>query len=136
MSSNGAPPLIYVGGSHGAFGLRLQLYPLESTLGASEELPRINAELVGTMGQVGRPGRSVCLPEAPTTPKLDIWAVLVSLVLSPWGMACPTLVCLGIWLVLIRFSLYLIVCFSAHEVCFHPYFTCIHIITNTRGNGQ
>ena len=30
-------------------------------------------------------------------PKLDIWAVLVSLVLSPWGMACPKLVCLGAW---------------------------------------
>ena len=30
-------------------------------------------------------------------PKLDIWAVLVSLVLNPWGMARPTLVCLGIW---------------------------------------
>ena len=40
--------------------------------------------------------RSVGLPEAPTAPKLDIWAVLVSLVLNPWGMAHPTLVCLGI----------------------------------------
>ena len=71
--------------------------PLEPTLGASEELPRIKAEAVGPMGQVGRPGRSVSLPEAPTAPKLDIWAVLVSLVLSPWGMACPKLVYLGAW---------------------------------------
>ena len=39
----------------------------------------------------------VGLPEAPTAPKLDIWAVLVSLILSPWGMACPKLVCLGAW---------------------------------------
>ena len=66
-------------------------------MGASEELPRVKAEVVGPMGQVGRPGRSVGLPEAPTAPKLDIWAVLVSLVLNPWGMACPMLVCLGIW---------------------------------------
>ena len=64
---------------------------------ASEELPRVKAEAVGPMGQVGRPGRSVGLPEAPTAPKLDIWAVLESLVLNPWGMARPTLVCLGIW---------------------------------------
>ena len=66
-------------------------------MGASEELPRIKAEAVGSMGQVGRPGRSVVLPDAPTAPKLDIWAVLVSLVLSPWSMACPTLICLGIY---------------------------------------
>ena len=95
--SNGTPPLIYIGGSHGAFGRGLQLYPLEPTLGASEELPHVKAEAVGPMGQVGRPGRSVGLPEAPTAPKLDIWAVLVSLVLNPWGMAYPTLICLGIW---------------------------------------
>ena len=75
----------------------LQLYPLEPTLGASEELPRVKGEAVGPMGQVGRPGRSVGLPEAPTAPKLDILAVLVSLVLNPWGMDCPTLVCSGIW---------------------------------------
>ena len=40
---------------------------------------------------------SAGLPGAPTAPKLDIWAVLVSLVLNPWGMACLSLVCLGIW---------------------------------------
>jgi len=97
MSSNGTPPLIFIEGIHGAFGRGLQLYPLEPTLGASEELPRIKAEAVGPMGQVGRPGRSVGLHEAPTAPKLDIWAVLVSLVLDPCGMACPMLVCLGIW---------------------------------------
>ena len=66
-------------------------------MGASEELPRVKAEVVGPMGQVGRPGRSVGLPEAPTAPKLDIGVVLVSLVLSPWGTACPMLVCWGIW---------------------------------------
>jgi hypothetical protein len=70
---------------------------MEPTLGASEELPRIKAEAVWPMGQVSRPGRSVGLPEAPTAPKLDIWAVLVSLVLSQWGMAYPMLVCWGIW---------------------------------------
>ena len=47
-------------------------------MGDSEELPRVKAETGGA-------------------PKLDIWDVLVSLVLNPWGMACPTLVCLGIW---------------------------------------
>jgi len=73
-------------------------------LGASEELPHVKAEVVGPMGQVGRPGRSVGLPEAPTAHKLDIWAVLVSLVLNPWGMACPTLVCLGIWARFDRFQ--------------------------------
>ena len=52
-------------------------------MGASEELPRVKGEAVGPMGQVGRPGRSVGLLEAPTAPKLDIWAVLVSLVLIP-----------------------------------------------------
>ena len=51
-------------------------------MGASEELPRVKAEAMGPMGQDGRPGRSVGLPEAPTAPKLDIWAVLVSLVLN------------------------------------------------------
>ena len=66
----------------------MQLYPLEPTLKASEELPCVKAEVVGLMGQVG-------LPEAPTAPKLDIWAVLVSLVLCPWGKANPKLVCLG-----------------------------------------
>ena len=97
MSSNGTPPLIFIEGVHGAFGLGLQLYPLELTLGASEELPRVKDEAVGPMGLVGRPGRSVGLPEAPTAPKLDIWAVLVSLVLNPWGMTCPSLISLGIW---------------------------------------
>ena len=66
-------------------------------MGASEELPCVKDEAVGPMGHVGRPGRLVGLPEAPTAPKLDIWAVLVSLVLNPWGMACLMLVCLGIW---------------------------------------
>ena len=48
-------------------------------MGASEELPRVKDEAVGRLG------RSVGLPEAPTAPKLDIWAVLVSLVLNPWS---------------------------------------------------
>ena len=66
-------------------------------MGASEELPRIKAEAVGPMGLVGRPWWSAGLPGAPTAPKFGDWAVLVSLVLNPWGMAYPTLVCLGIW---------------------------------------
>ena len=64
-------------------------------MGASEELPRVKDEVVGPMGWVGRPGRSAGLPGAPTAPKFGNWVVLVSLVLIPWGMACPSLVCLG-----------------------------------------
>ena len=97
MSSNGTPPLIFIEGVHGAFGRGLQLYPLEPTLGASEELPHVKDEAVGLMGLVGRPWWSAALLEAPTTPKFGNWAVLVSLVQIPWGMACPMLVCLGIW---------------------------------------
>ena len=73
MSSNGTPPLIFIEDVHGAFGRGLQLYPLEPTLGASEELPRVKDEAVGSVG----------LPEAPTAPKFGNWAVLVSLVLIP-----------------------------------------------------
>ena len=50
VSSFEPPPLIYIGESHGAFGQGLQLYTLEPTLGASEELPRIKDEAVGPMG--------------------------------------------------------------------------------------
>ena len=60
------PPLVFIGGSHQSFVQELLLHPLEPTLGASEELPRVKAEAVEPMGQVGRPGRSVGLPEAPT----------------------------------------------------------------------
>ena len=75
----------------------MQLCLLEPTLGASEELPRIKVEVVGPMGLVGRPWWSAGLPGVPTAPKFGNWAVLVSFVLIPWGMACPTLVCFGIW---------------------------------------
>ena len=44
------PPLVFIGGSHQPFVRELQLYPLEPTLGASEELPRIKDEAVGPMG--------------------------------------------------------------------------------------
>ena len=47
------------------------------------------------MGLVGRPWWSAGLPGAPTAPKFGNWAVLVSLVLIPWVMACPKLVCLS-----------------------------------------
>ena len=50
------------------------------------------------MEWVGRPTRwSADGPLPPTAPNLDIWAVLLSLVLIPWVMACPKLVCLGAW---------------------------------------
>ena len=91
------PPLVFIGGNHGAFGRGLQLYPLEPTLGASEELPHVKAEAVGPTGQVGRPGRSVGLPEAPTTPSFVQHTVLGLLVLTPRVLACPKLVFLGAW---------------------------------------
>ena len=97
MSSNGTPPLIFIEGIHGAYGRGLQLYPLEATLGASEELPHIKVEAVGPMGLVGRPWWSAGLLGAPTAPKFGNWAIQVSLVVIPWGMACPMLVFLGIW---------------------------------------
>jgi len=50
VSSNGTPPLIFIEDVHGAFGRGLQLYPLEPTLGASEELPRVKDEAVGPIG--------------------------------------------------------------------------------------
>jgi len=105
MSSNGTPPLIFIQGVHGALGRRMQLCPLEPTLGASEELPRVKDEAVGPMGLVGRPWWSAGLLGAPTAPKFGIWAALVSLVLIPWVMACPKLVCLGAWAYFDPFSL-------------------------------
>ena len=49
------------------------------------------------MSLVGRPWWPASLPRAPTIPKFGIWAILVSIVLFPWVMACPKLVCLGAW---------------------------------------
>ena len=65
-------PLIYIGRSHGAFGRGLQLYPLEPTLGASEELQRVKAEAVGPMGLVGRPWWSANRRPAPNRPTFGI----------------------------------------------------------------
>ena len=48
-------------------------------------------------GLLRRPGWSANGPLPPTAPNLGIWAVLVSLVLMPWGMASRTLVCFGLW---------------------------------------
>ena len=91
---------------------------------------------------------SVGLPEAPTAPSFVQQAVLGLLVLTPWVLSFPKLVCLGAWacfdpiepdlcsLIGCTFCLNLWSVFPAHEVCFHSYFTCIQIITNTRGNGQ
>ena len=54
-------------------------------------------EAVGPIGQVGRPSRSVGLPEAPTAPSFVQQAVLGLLVLTPRVLAYPKLVCLGAW---------------------------------------
>ena len=55
------PSYIFIGGSHGAFGRGLLLYPLEPTLGANEEMPRIKDEAVGPKARsADLAGRPVC----------------------------------------------------------------------------
>ena len=89
-------------------------------------------------GLVGRPGWSADGPLPPTAPNLGVWVVLVSLVLIPWVMACPKLVCLGARVsfdpfkpgrraLIVRYLLpWIEECvFIALEVCFLPYFTFI-----------
>ena len=49
------------------------------------------------MGQVGRPGRSVGLPEAPSAPSFVQQAVLSLLVLTPLVLACLEWSELGSW---------------------------------------
>ena len=88
MSSNGAPPLKFIEGVHGAFGRGMQLCLLEPTLGASQELPRVKVEAVGPMGLVGRPWWSAGLPGAPTALNFSTWAVQVSLVLNTLSVSC------------------------------------------------
>ena len=86
-------------------------------------------------GRVGRPWWSADCRPAPNRPIFGIWAVLVSLVLIPWVMACPKLVCFGAQAsfdplkpgqrTLIDYLLpWIEECvFIALEVCFLPYFT-------------
>ena len=54
-------------------------------------------EAVGPTGQVGRPGRSVGLPEAPTAPSFVQQAVLGLLVLTPLVLAYLEWSELGSW---------------------------------------
>ena len=54
-------------------------------------------EAVGPMGQVGRPGRSVGLPEPPTAPSFVQQAVLGLFVLIPLVLACLEWPELGSW---------------------------------------
>ena len=66
------PPLVFIGGSHQPFVWELLLYPLELTLGASEELPHVKDEAVGPMGLVGRPWWSANRRPAPNRPTFGI----------------------------------------------------------------
>ena len=83
-------PLVFIAGRH---GVKLA----EPPSAASEEMTCGEVEAVGPTGQVGRPGRLVCLAEAPTAPSFVQQAVLGLLVLTPWVLTCPKLVCLGAW---------------------------------------
>ena len=47
---NGAPPLIFIEGSHPLFGQEMGMEPLEPTSSSNEELPRQNLKVVGPMG--------------------------------------------------------------------------------------
>ena len=61
MSVLFSTPLVFIAGSH-----RVQL--AEPPLASNEEVTHGLDEVVGPTGQGGRPGRSVGLPRAPTTP--------------------------------------------------------------------
>ena len=64
--------LVFIVRSHG-------VKPAEPTKGTYEEATRGLDEAVGPTGQVGRPSRSVGLPEAPTAPTSSSglsWAAL------------------------------------------------------------
>ena len=52
---------------------------------------------VGPTGQLGRPGWSAGLPEAPTTPNFLWWDVLGCLVWSTLVLVCLEWVCDGSW---------------------------------------
>ena len=97
----------------------------DPTSRTNEELPRRRLKSVGAVGW------SADGPLPPIAPNLGNWAVLVSLVLIPWVMACPKKVCFGTWasfclsLILMlwlvaHFALICGVWFLAHEVCFLP----------------
>ena len=83
-------PLVFIVGSH---GVKLA----EPPLATSEEMTRGEVEVVGPTGQVGRPGRSVGLPRAPTAPNFFSGAVLGLLLSECWGLACLSWVWLGPW---------------------------------------
>ena len=61
-------------------------------------------EAVGPTGQVGRPGRSVGLPKAPTTPSFVQQAVLGLLVLTLLVLDCLEWSELGSWATLDPFE--------------------------------
>ena len=75
------PPLVFVAGSH---GVKLA----EPPSAASEEMTRGEVEVVGPMGQVGRPSRTVGLPGLPIAPIFFQRAVLDLLLSECWGLPC------------------------------------------------
>ena len=95
--SNGAPPLLFIRGSHGLARHGAAAIPLGTDIRSQWEAATSKGVSRCCSGLVGRPAWSADSPSAPTAPNFGIWAVLVSLVLIPWGVACPTLVCFGLW---------------------------------------
>ena len=83
-------PLVFIAGSH---GVKLAEPPLAS----NEEVTPWLVEAVGPTGQVGRPGRSVGLPEAPTAPNFFQRAVLGLLLSECWGLPCFDVFWCGSW---------------------------------------
>ena len=71
--------------------------PAEPTNGTYEEATRGLDEAEGPTGQVGRPGRSVGLPEAPSASSFVQQAVLGLLILTPLVLACLEWSELGSW---------------------------------------
>ena len=69
--------------------------PAEPTWGTYEEATHGLDEAMGPTGQLGRPGRSVGLPEAPTAPSFVQQAVLGLLVWSTLVLVCLGLSELG-----------------------------------------
>ena len=95
--SNGARPLLFIRGSHGLAQRGAATVPLGTDIRSQWEAATSKGVSRCYSGLVGRPCWSPDCPPAPTAPNFGIWAVLVSLVLIPWGMDCPILVCFGLW---------------------------------------
>ena len=89
MSWNGAPPLIYIEGSHPLLDHEMSKFSLEPTLGANEKLPRRSSKAVGPMGH--QPTRVVGWPWAGPTSLPLLVEMLTSGPSCPWMLTWPHL---------------------------------------------